>query len=214
MECCQKMIWKPHTEKIEFLRTKGICFASLNKGHMSKGWRKCLTCGSCNLKHPTLLHIITTELSQKEHGTTTMNEENPVSSTLVSLQACGPTGAGAKDCALAILPIQIKSSRIVTTFLDPGSSVTFCTVHFMKQEDLKKWHYLKDVHLTTINAEVGLLIGINAPKLWSLGRLLTVMEIDPMQSKPVSEGRLMVPWAATCLLKKRVDHAWHQIGSQ
>ncbi len=65
----------------------------------------------------------------------------PVNNVLVTLQACGQTGAGNNECVLSIVPVQVKAksgSKVVSTyaFLDPGSSASFCTEHLMRQLNL------------------------------------------------------------------------------
>lgn len=157
---------------------------------------------------------------------------------LVSLAMGRHTGAGDKECTLAIMPVQVKlskGSQIVQTyaFLDPGSSAMFCTETLMTQlhatgkemqillktmgqerpvtsykitgvevaglkqstflelpdvysqrsipvtndnipneDDMRKWPYLKDVELTQINAGIGLLIVVNAPKALEPWRII------------------------------------------
>ena len=71
---------------------------------MSKECKSRLTCDKCNLKHPTVLHVNNKERINKV-------QETPVSSTLISLQACGCAGAGDKDCTLSIVPVQLKSKK-------------------------------------------------------------------------------------------------------
>lgn len=63
---------------------------------------------------------------------TSSSAESTVSSALVSFESHQPTGAGSKECTLAVVPVQVKlarGSQIVEAyaFLDPGSSATFCT---------------------------------------------------------------------------------------
>ena len=47
--------------KLTFLRERGICFACLNRGHMSKDCKNRLSCGTCMRAHPTVLHRMTVE---------------------------------------------------------------------------------------------------------------------------------------------------------
>lgn len=79
LAACLQILKRTHKEKLEFLKTKGLCFGCLEKGHMSKGCKR-LTCKQCNLKHPTLLHIASKE-SHKEKERTVAN----ASSALVDM---------------------------------------------------------------------------------------------------------------------------------
>lgn len=74
-----------------------------------------------------------------------VKREETVSSALVSLEAGEDTGAGT-DCALAIVPVQVKmanGSKSVLTyaFLESGSSATFCTERLMRQLKAMRWKF-------------------------------------------------------------------------
>lgn len=61
---------------------------------------------------------------------------------LATLKSCGHIGAGKNECALSIIPVQVKSSKsdqIIETyaFLDSGSSATFCTEQLMSKLHIK-----------------------------------------------------------------------------
>lgn len=228
LEVCRKFTVRPHKEKVDFLRAKGACFGCLTLGHMSRDCKKRISCDICQKKHPALLHIKTEEDGlNREVKMAVETRRERLSNAMVSIG--DHTGAG-KDCALSILPVQIKhakGNKIVQTyaFLDAGSTATFCTeelmhelniqgqgttillktmgqekpvncfkvaglevgdLHgetFMKlpevythseipvtkeniptQDDIKKWPYLKEVQLVTVDKEVGILIGLNCPK--------------------------------------------------
>lgn len=54
------------------------------------------------------------------------------------MDAGNNTGAGSKDCALAIVPgrVKLKGGKrtiLIYVFLDPGSSATFCTELLMRE---------------------------------------------------------------------------------
>jgi len=132
LELCPRMEKKLHREKIDFLKVKGVCFGCLTVGHMSKDCHRRLSCKLCNLKHPTCLHIHSKEKEIKSENT---HQEK---SYAVSPKTCGHIGAGAQDCVLPIVPVQIKAvkgSKILKTyaFLDPGSTATFCSERLMRE---------------------------------------------------------------------------------
>ncbi|XP_077998381.1 uncharacterized protein LOC144451421 [Glandiceps talaboti] len=56
LESCQRLERKPVTERLEFLKSWGICFGCLKSGHMKKDCRRRVTCSHCHKKHPTVLH--------------------------------------------------------------------------------------------------------------------------------------------------------------
>ncbi len=246
---CQELLTKPHNARVELLKTKGVCFGCLVKGHMSRTCQNRQTCSLCSKQHPTILHIPLNESKdQTDSGSSSSNLGKAVSSGLVSLKT-EAIGCSDKQCTLAIIPVQVKltnSNHIVQTyaFLDPGSSATFCTdqlrkdlnakgkhqqillrtmgqtkpintllvkdlevcsldgkefiklpdvytqkeipvdkEHIPKQKDIRKWPYLQDVDMPTINAEVGLLIGINVPKLMEPWRIINSQGNDPFAIK-------------------------------
>lgn len=235
LEFCSQMEKRAHTEKITFLREKGMCFGCLCIGHVSKDCRKRLSCKVCSLKHPTVLHI---HSKHKEP----MTEEEPGAAVGCALVSNGLTGAGGDECKLPIVPVWVKSKKsnhAVATyaFLDQGSTAVFCTVNLMNklnlsgkrtrillrtmgqeevvnsnvvtglevagldgemycdlpntytqeympvhkgniphQKDLKRWAYLRDVHLPDIDSEVELLIGTNVPR--ALEPLQVIRSVD------------------------------------
>lgn len=139
MESCTLLERKAHSEKMEFLKTNGVCFGCLCTGHISKECRKRLSCKICGSRHPTMLHIYQREdeaEAEKDRGKSCV-----VDSALMRVNTGGLTGAGDQECKLAIVPVKVKSSkgqRVVETyaFLDPGSSASFCTVGLMEKLDL------------------------------------------------------------------------------
>lgn len=227
MEVCEMLKLRPNKEKVEYMKDNGLCFGCLEKGHMSKACKKRMTCQICRKIHPTILHIETKE-KQSQEPAQTERPDATMSSALVSLNAGSHTGAGAKECALAIVPVKVKlGNGTVTTyaFLDGGSTATFCsealmhqlnakgkrvgillktmgqerpvvsykipglqvaalkgkaflklpdvythetipvtTANIPQEEDIKKWPYLQKLDLARIDAGIGLLIGVDAPK--------------------------------------------------
>ena len=141
VEECRQFREKKHKDKILLLRQKGVCFACLRPGHMSKDCEERLTCQTCGKAHPTVLHI-------KQQQTPEQSKDS-ADTQQSSSETCGHTGAGRDQCVLSILPVKVKSakgSRTITTyaFLDPGSSATFCSEHLMKKLKLtgKKTSFL------------------------------------------------------------------------
>lgn len=108
---------------------------------MSKNCQKHMTCHQCNQKHQSLLHF---EREKKNHqqaeaaAPSEATEKALVTSVMVPLNVSSHTRAGRKECALTIVPLQVKlskGSKIVQTyaFLDPGRKAMFCTEELMTQ---------------------------------------------------------------------------------
>ncbi len=138
LEECPQLNRKKHREKINFLKEKGVCFACLCIGHMSKDCEKRLTCKGCGKGHPTVLHV------KKERASTDLKQSKgpAYSGASVSQGTCGHTGAGKDDCVLSILPVKVKSTKggkVIHTyaFLDPGSSATFCSESLMQELNIE-----------------------------------------------------------------------------
>lgn len=147
LDSCKELGKKLHNEKMDFLKSKGVCYGCLCPGHMSKGCTQRSTCHVCSLKHPTLLHIQKKDDS-KDKGT----KQPTVSSSLVDTA----TGAGDSDCMLSIVPVRVKmkkSNHMVQTyaFLDAGSTGTFCTEALLRE--LKVTGKRTDILLKTMNKE-------------------------------------------------------------
>jgi hypothetical protein len=56
LEICKSFLAKSLQEKYNHLKTKGLCFGCLKKGHRTKMCRNKLTCTTCGRRHPTPLH--------------------------------------------------------------------------------------------------------------------------------------------------------------
>lgn len=135
MEVCQIFQMKPNKDKVEFLKTKGMCFGCLQRGHISKNCLHRMSCTVCQQSHPTLLHIYAKEKQTKSQ--TAMN--GPANSDAVLSMATGSdTGAGKPDCVLSVVPVKVRlgnGAKCIQTyaFLDSGSSATFCTEELAKE---------------------------------------------------------------------------------
>ena len=142
LAACSKIKAQPHKERVDFLKSKGLCFGCLMPGHLSKFCKRRIECKECKLKHPDILHIIkegsaVPEKKEDAHG-------SQVSCAQVSVQqeSCSLTGAGEAECVLSIVPVKIKSkksNKCVETyaFLDPGSTATFCTEDLQRKLSVK-----------------------------------------------------------------------------
>ncbi|XP_039862226.1 uncharacterized protein LOC120717994 [Simochromis diagramma] len=73
---CGKIKNQPHKERVDFLKSKGLCFGCLVYGHLSKFCKRRMECKECSLKHPDILHMgkkessVETERKDVTDGTT------------------------------------------------------------------------------------------------------------------------------------------------
>ncbi|XP_046551173.1 uncharacterized protein LOC124260894 [Haliotis rubra] len=124
---CKRIISKPHMERLSFLRSKGLCFRCLNRGHMSKGCVQKVVCSHCGGNHQSILHV-------------DRNTEVKVISACSELANIPGTSkeAGNYESTLAIIPVKVGCRNGLTVgttyaFLDPGSTVSFCSEDLMNR---------------------------------------------------------------------------------
>lgn len=144
LSVCHKIKELKNTERINFLKSKGLCFGCLTFGHLSKTCRKRLKCQTCSQSHPDILHVKTVDNCGSEKTEENNTENDIVASAYVSLgqESRRKTGAGEDECVLAVVPVQLKSrksERYVETYalIDPGSTATFCTEDIQRKLNLK-----------------------------------------------------------------------------
>ena len=98
------------TDKINFIHSNRLCFACLQRNHISKNCRERQVCKKCQGSHPTVLHFERTEPSS-----------SPAAVTTGHLASRG----GAK---LQVVPVQVTLSGVTRStfaFLDSGSTHSF-----------------------------------------------------------------------------------------
>lgn len=100
-----------------------------------------MQCQECSAKHPSVLHVakeVTVTPENTEDASTEGTDEAASAFVATEHETCGATGAGNKECVLAIIPVKIKtkqSDKVNEThaFMDQGSTATFCTEDLMRQ---------------------------------------------------------------------------------
>jgi hypothetical protein len=55
-EHCRAFRAKPVKERVDYVKSKGLCWGCLRQGHQNKFCRNRATCDQCKQKHPTVLH--------------------------------------------------------------------------------------------------------------------------------------------------------------
>ncbi len=141
LDSCIKLKNQEYKDRIQFLKSKGLCFGCLTQGHMSKDCKRRMSCPDCSLKHPGVLHIIKQE--DKQDGKSE-DHDFAVSNAFLSLgqETCGYTGAGEGERILSVISVKVKSKKSEKSvetyaFLDPGSTTTFCTEDLMHQLNIQ-----------------------------------------------------------------------------
>ncbi|XP_025763461.1 uncharacterized protein LOC112847046 isoform X2 [Oreochromis niloticus] len=146
MEQCKRMRKSLHKEKIDFMRTKGLCFSCLKQGHMSSSCKEKASCQVCAQLHPTVLHMKTkpNATSKRAAPEAESSEREDQTESIVNgfVEMEAPAHDAEKtEHILAIVPVQVKPKRgqkVTHTyaFLDPGSTACFCTEELMHELNL------------------------------------------------------------------------------
>jgi hypothetical protein len=128
---CEQFKRKPQMERHAVVKTKGLCFNCLLKGHGVGACRAENKCSNCKGKHHTLLHRESNRNERAEKSTT------------VGLSAVVHTATGNKvkkgsaKVALQVVPVQIigKRNRRIETYalLDSGSEESFVEDTLVKE---------------------------------------------------------------------------------
>jgi hypothetical protein len=129
---CEAFNTLTYDSRLDVLRTKRACFGCMKPGHRSKDCRKRLTCEKCHRRHPTALHMEERPVQTGDEATT----KNP--SPKASACMTNITNDDDAEVTMAIIPVKVKlknSNRAIDTyaFLDPGSTVNFCTIDLMRR---------------------------------------------------------------------------------
>jgi hypothetical protein len=140
LEECRKLRYKQHTDKISFLKSKGLCFACLSHGHLSSDCRNRISCKVCKETHPAGLH------RQNDASQTQVENKDAAPKPQATVNRIGNrdvghvTGAGSDPHigTMAVLPVKVKvkdREEMIATyaFLDTGSSATFISEGLRKQ---------------------------------------------------------------------------------
>ena len=128
LDSCYRLTDITHMNKLDILKTFGLCYGCLKPGHVRKLCHTKATCNVCKGRHPSVLHIYGfAQQFGQHHGP---NNNQVISHTTGQIEC--HTGAGSADCTMAVLPVMVRSRDGIKTvktyaFLDPGSNVSFCT---------------------------------------------------------------------------------------
>nr|XP_006811381.1 PREDICTED: uncharacterized protein LOC102802724 [Saccoglossus kowalevskii] len=131
LDRCRIYASKPYTDKVQLIKTRGLCFGCLKKAsHLVKDCNRKLTCDKCQLKHPTVLH------REKPFVET----EAKTVQTLVGMIDADCHAMGHKDLAgkPIIIPVKLRCKATgisieTYAFIDNGSDTVFCTERISQQ---------------------------------------------------------------------------------
>jgi hypothetical protein len=136
LQACKEIKERSLNERKDFIKKKGLCFACLSSGHMSKFCQNRATCSECGRRHPTILHDPEKDKSDTE----------VTNACVMKKESRSHTGAGARrNCigvSVAIVPVDVfdgirsRSARTYAT-QDPCSTASFITEDLVKQLGLK-----------------------------------------------------------------------------
>lgn len=116
-----------YTDKVAFIKKRGMCFGCLRRGHLSVDCKNRKTCDTCGKRHPTALHSVPKE-ANGNNSTTTVNS---VSHYLQQGYGCSKS--------TMIVPViishrdQPKTEMLVYALLDTQSDSTFVSQRVVNQ---------------------------------------------------------------------------------
>ena len=88
-------------KRVAFLRSKGVCFGCLEKGHLSRSFGARIKCKKCARSHPTSLHEDSKKKQEIPKETEPVNE----SGAAHAVSNCTSTGLGVTVINSMILPL-------------------------------------------------------------------------------------------------------------
>ena len=131
LDKCQAFLKKSLQERKDFIKTNGLCFGCMKKGHRSKECKHRLICETCKRKHPSALHGDTVEKlnGDKEMTAKKSKSEEKVGNIISHASHLRDTTSTSK-CTM-IVPVWIshrdnpQHERMVYALLDTQSDTTF-----------------------------------------------------------------------------------------
>lgn len=134
LEECKSYLDKEVKHRVEFIRSSGLCFGCLRKGHLSKNCKKRLKCETCGKSHPTSIHDPNVK---NESASESPSEQSSVEGTT------SRTIATDSVTNSMILPVWLhhrdhpEREVMVYALLDNASDTTFIKSSVLESLDLK-----------------------------------------------------------------------------
>ncbi|XP_015778928.1 PREDICTED: uncharacterized protein LOC107356819 [Acropora digitifera] len=146
LENCSSLRNCPYSERIEFLKLKGLCFGCLFDGHTARNCPQRKTClfPNCPKTHPSVLHTNSApqnpEVVNPRTSLPSLEGVARVHNAMVNPDGKIKTSRneGLSKTDMAVVPVKVwvkgcKTPVVTNAFLDSGSSSTFCTEALRKQ---------------------------------------------------------------------------------
>ena len=146
LENCSSLRNRPYSERIEFLKLKGLCFGCLFDDHTARNCPQRKTCSflNCPKKHPSVLHTNSAprnpEVVNPRASLPSLEGVARVHNAMVNPDGKIKTSRneGLSQTGMAVVPVKVwvkgyKTPVVTNAFLDSGSSSTFCTDALRKQ---------------------------------------------------------------------------------
>ena len=141
LSCCDKLYALVFSDRINFLKGKGLCYGCLKPGHQRRLCRYRATCDHCQLRHPTVLHMMRSQDTTAAEGDVQHHhDDNTPAKTKAYFTEKFEShmGAGMGDCTFSIIPVNVRMKNCINTvstyaFLDNGSNVNFCSEGLMNR---------------------------------------------------------------------------------
>ena len=136
LNACEALRRLPYLDRVQFSKSKHLCFGCLSSTHAVKKCpeRKTCTVANCIRKHPTILHTNSAGRIRPFDipfaSTSPQEESTRVRNGMVNLDR--------SRIGMAVVPVKVwlkaTGPPVITyAFLDSGSSSTFCTESLMRQ---------------------------------------------------------------------------------
>ena len=141
---CTKFTQLTYTDRFTAIKTEGLCFGCLRRGHSSRYCRTRLKCNSCGGRHPTLLHDPAKLQDRKNNSQSVANSQsvsssidnspvqNPVSQSVDQVEAgCYYVDRNKGDQCSMIIPVFVSHKScpgreiLVYCLLDNQSDTSF-----------------------------------------------------------------------------------------
>ncbi|KAL7857230.1 hypothetical protein SRHO_G00161290 [Serrasalmus rhombeus] len=184
LSACNKIRGLPNKERIEFLKGKGLCSGCLTQGHMGKDCKK--KASSATFCSERLMRRLGVIGKRTQVLLRTMGQEKPVSCFVLSdLEVCGLT----------------ESKYISLPDVYTHTDIPVTRENVPAEKDLESWPYLrKEVRLPQIDADVEMLIGMNAHSAMEPWKIIHSQDDGPYAIKTT------LGWVVNGPLKKDNDH--------
>lgn len=137
---CPKLEAKTQEEKTSFVKSNGLCFSCMRKGHVAASCHQRSTCTKCGRRHPTVLHRPPRSPPDTQTAAT-------------SGHAASRRENGGK---LQVVPVTVllNGRRVKTgAFLDTGSTHSFITHQLVSETGMAPASHQMSMTVSTIASE-------------------------------------------------------------